>query len=40
VVLLYEEHKSNQGAALRRELAIKALPRREKLALLEKGSES
>jgi putative endonuclease len=34
VALLHTERKSSQGAALRREAAIKALPKREKLALV------
>jgi len=33
VSLLHSERKSSQAAALRREIAIKALPRSEKLAL-------
>jgi len=33
VALLHTERKSSQGAALRREAAIKALPRTKKLAL-------
>jgi putative endonuclease len=33
VALLHTERKSSQGAALRREAAIKALPRTQKLAL-------
>lgn len=34
VALLHTERKSSQAAALRREAAIKALPRREKLVLV------
>jgi putative endonuclease len=34
VTLLHSERKSSQGAALRREAAIKALPRRHKLVLV------
>jgi predicted GIY-YIG superfamily endonuclease len=34
VALLHTERKSSQAAALRREAAIKALPRRDKLALV------
>jgi putative endonuclease len=33
VALVHQERKSSQVAALRREVAIKALPRREKLRL-------
>lgn len=33
VALVHEERKSSQSAALRREAAIKALPRSKKLAL-------
>jgi putative endonuclease len=40
VVLLYEERKSSQGAALRRELVIKAMPRKDKLELLARGAET
>jgi putative endonuclease len=35
VALVHKERKASQGAALRREAAIKALPRRRKLALVE-----
>jgi putative endonuclease len=35
VALVHQERKSSQGAALRREAAIKALPRTRKLALVE-----
>jgi predicted GIY-YIG superfamily endonuclease len=35
VALIHKERKRSQGAALRREAAIKALPRRRKLALVE-----
>ncbi len=34
VALIHTERKSSQGAALRREAAIKSLPRRRKLALV------
>jgi predicted GIY-YIG superfamily endonuclease len=34
VALIHTERKSSQAAALRREAAIKALPRRDKLALV------
>jgi putative endonuclease len=34
VALVHKERKRTQGAALRREAAIKALPRREKLVLV------
>ena len=35
VALVHRERKSSKGAALRREAAIKALPRTGKLALVE-----
>jgi len=35
VALIHQERKSSQGAALRREAAIKALPRRRKIELME-----
>jgi predicted GIY-YIG superfamily endonuclease len=35
VALVHKERKTSQAAALRREAAIKALPRQRKLALLE-----
>jgi putative endonuclease len=38
VALVHTERKSSQAAALRREAAIKALPRRDKLALLGASS--
>jgi putative endonuclease len=34
VALLHTERKSSQGAALRREAAIKAMPRKDKMALI------
>jgi len=34
VELVYEEAHASQGSALRREAAIKALPRRQKLSLI------
>ena len=37
VALVHRERKSSKGAALRREAAIKALPRTEKLALVEES---
>jgi putative endonuclease len=38
VALLHVERKRSQGAALRRELAIKALPRKAKLALVTEAA--
>jgi putative endonuclease len=38
VALLHVERKRSQGAALRRELAIKALPRKAKLALVSEAA--
>ena len=38
VVLVYSEPAENRSAALRRERAIKALTRAEKLALIDTGS--
>jgi putative endonuclease len=40
VALLHVERKRSQGAALRRELAIKALPRKAKLALLTEAAHA
>ena len=37
VLLVHSERRHSQAAALRREAAIKALSRQEKLALLEKS---
>jgi putative endonuclease len=38
VALVHMERKQSQGAALRREAAIKALPRKAKLALTSKAA--
>jgi putative endonuclease len=38
VALVHVERKGSQGAALRREAAIKALPRRAKLALASEAA--
>jgi putative endonuclease len=40
VQLLYVERRRSQGTALRREAAIKALPRSDKLRLVERGRGS
>jgi putative endonuclease len=40
VALLHIERKRSQGAALRRELAIKALPRKAKLALVTEAASA
>ncbi len=37
VRLVYEEAATSRGIALKREIAIKKLPRREKVALINKG---
>lgn len=39
VTVVYREACADKSAALRRELAIKALPRLKKLALIEKSGE-
>lgn len=38
--LVYREECADKSAALKRELAIKALPRTEKLTLIQKGGVS
>ena len=39
VALVYQEEVPDKSAALRRELALKRLPRAQKLALIEAGSK-
>ncbi len=40
VTLVYQECLSDKGAALRREYAIKQLPRQEKLKLIEQAAKN
>ena len=40
VKLVYQESLTSRSLALKRELAIKALPRREKLALIRRRKET
>jgi predicted GIY-YIG superfamily endonuclease len=40
IMLVYQEHLSDQGSALKREVAIKAMTRQEKLAIIKQRKKA